>query len=122
MTLIEQLRDWLQAMPATTGYAYSLGAWTEDPSTGKVIALWNDGGRDVVEEEYPTFRIVLVGRRDTRADALELVTLASVIRTAAKATGCMGDVVRVRPIGGIVGPGYTAEGRPWVELNLEFLI
>ena len=116
------LRAWLAALPGADGYAYSLGAWSEDASTGKVIALWNDGGRDVVEEEYPMFRIVLVGRRDTRADALELVTLADYIRTAAKAAGCMGDTVRVKPIGGIVGPGYTAEGRAWVELNLEFLI
>ena len=122
MTLIEQLRAWLQGMAATEGYAYSMGAWTESEQTGKLIALWNDGGRDVVEEEYPMFRIVLVGRRDTRADALELVTLADYIRTAAKAAGCMGDTVRVKPIGGIVGPGYTAEGRAWVELNLEFLV
>ena len=122
MTLIEMLRAWLQAMPVTAGYGYSLGAWSEDAGTGKVIALWNDGGREVVEEDYPVFRIVLVGRRDTRVDAVGLIRLAGEIREAAKAAGCMGDTVRVKPIGGIVGPGYTAEGRAWVELSLEFLV
>lgn len=122
MTLIEQLRAWLTALPGAYGYAYSMGAWTESEQTGKVIALWNDGGREVVEEDYPVFRIVLVGRRDTRADAVGLIRLAAEIREAAKAAGCMGDAVRVKPIGGIVGPGYTAEGRAWVELSLEFLV
>lgn len=120
MTLIEQARAWLETLPGVTGYRWSYGPWTEQP--GRVIALWQDGGRRDGAEDYPVIRAVLVGERDTRADSLVVLALAEEIRAAAAAGTCTGDAARVTPIGGIVGPGYTAEGRAWVELNLEFLI
>ncbi|MNW04800.1 hypothetical protein D3C71_2009440 [compost metagenome] len=41
---------------------------------------------------------------------------------SASLSACIGDAVRVLPRGGIVGPGYTTEGRAWAELTLELLI
>lgn len=120
MTLIEQTRKWLQSLAATAGFAYSLGAWTEQP--GRRICLWQDGGNRVAEEDYPVVRLLLVGERKQEADALLLLQTAEAIRTAAADTTCVGTAARVTPIGGIVGPGYTTEGRAQVEINLQFLI
>lgn len=120
MTLIEQAREWLETLPGVDGFRWSYGEWTEQP--GRIIALWQDGGRRVAQEDYPIIRVVIVGERDTRSDSLVVLPLAEEIRAAAADTTCVGESVRVTPIGGIVGPGYTAEGRAWVELNLEFLI
>mgnify|MGYP001221498143 CR=1 FL=1 len=120
MTLVQQARQWLETLPGVSGFRWSYGPWTEQP--GRIIALWQDGGRQVAAEDYPVVRVVLVGYRDTRADAVVMLELAAEIRNAANAATCIGDSVRVTPIGGIVGPGFTAEGRAWVEINLEFLI
>lgn len=120
MTLLEQTRDWLQSLAATAGFAYSLGAWTEQP--GRRICLWQDGGSRMAEEDYPVVRLLLVGERKTESDALPLLQVAEAIRTAAANTTCVGSAARVTPIGGIVGPGYTTEGRAQVEINLQFLI
>lgn len=120
MSLIEVAKDWIAALPGAAGYRFSLGEWTEQQ--GRVIALWNDAGRRVDAEDYPVIRVVIGGNRDTRSDALIVIALAEEIRTAAAAETCVGPAVRVTPISGIVGPGYTTENRAWVELSLEFLI
>lgn len=120
MSLIQVAKDWIEALPGAAGYRFSLGEWTEQP--GRVIALWNDGGRRVDAEAYPIVRVVIGGERDTRSDAPIVVALAEEIVEAAAAETCVGPAVRVTPISGIVGPGYTTEGRAWVELSLEFLI
>lgn len=125
MTLIEQARTWLETLSGVTAFGarWSYGAWTEQAGNlGRIIALYQDGGRRVDQEDYPVIRVVLVGTRDKRADSMDALRLAEEIRDAAAAETCVGPSVRVTPIGGIVGPGYTAEGRAWVELNLEFLI
>lgn len=120
MTLIEETREWLQSLAATAGFAYSLGAWTEQP--GRRICLWQDGGNRVAEERYPVVRLLLVGERKTESDAMMLLQTAEAIEEAAANTTCVGSAARVTPIGGIVGPGYTTEGRAQVEINLQFLI
>ena len=120
MTLIEQTANWLKTLPFMVGFRYSAGAWTEQP--GRVAAIWNDGGRNIPSDaDFPVLRIVLGSDRDGRDDALPLLDIAQQIRDAAP-DACIGPSVRVTPIGGIVGPGYTTEGRAWVEFNLEFLI
>lgn len=119
MTLVEQVKAWLQTFPELAGFRFSLGEWTEQP--GRVCAIWQDGGRVLAAERYPVIRIVLGGERETRTDALPLMDAAEAI-TAAAPDACIGEAARVTPISGIVGPGYTAEGRAWVEFNLELLI
>lgn len=119
MSLLTEVRTWLQSLPATNGYRYSMGAWTEQP--GRIIALWQDGGRSFIDEDYPLVRVLLVGGRDSPQDAESLLQLAETIREAARARDCAGDYVRVTPTGGIVGPGRTTEDRAWVEFTLEFL-
>lgn len=125
MSLMTDARTWLQTLSGVTAYnaRWSYGPWTEQAgNTGRIIALYQDGGRRVDQEDYPIIRVVLVGARDSRPDSVVALELAEQIRDAATAETCVGDAVRVTPIGGIVGPGFTAEGRAWVELNLEFLI
>lgn len=125
MSLMTDARAWLEMLPGVITYAprWSYGPWTEQPNnTGRIIALYQDGGRRVDQEDYPIIRVVLVGARDNRSDSIVALDLAEEIRATAAADTCVGDAVRVTPIGGIVGPGFTAEGRAWVELNLEFLI
>lgn len=122
MSLMTDARAWLETLTGVTAYnaRWSYGPWTEQP--GRIIALYQDGGRRVDQEDYPIIRVVLVGARDSRPDSVVALELAEHIRDAAAAETCIGDAVRVTPIGGIVGPGFTAEGRAWVELNLEFLV
>lgn len=119
MSLLVELRDWLVTLPGTAGFRYSMGAWTEQP--GRVIALWQDGGRSFIDEDYPLVRVLLVGERDSPQDAAQLLALAESIRAAARARDCAGDYVRATPVGGIVGPGKTTEDRAWVEFTLEYL-
>lgn len=120
MTRIEKARQWITEAVDTAGYRWSYGAWTEQP--GRIIALYGEGGRRVADESYPVVRVVVVGDRDKREDTLPVLRLAEALQAKTFEDTCAGDAVRVTAIGGIVGPGYTAEGRAWVELNLEFLI
>lgn len=124
MNVLRIAYDWLRTLPETAGYKISQGAWTEEP--GRKIALWAQGGRFVGDSAgglgYPEVRVVIVGERQTRSDAEVVGNLADVINRAARDAGCVGNVVRIRPMAGMIGPGYTTENRAWVEISLEFLI
>jgi hypothetical protein len=116
---MEMFVEWLRSLPETAGYQYSRGMWTESP--GRKLAVWQEGGRIVGGSErvrYPSMRLVIVGNRDARSDATEIEKLAEVLI----AKDYQFDCVHLRAIGGMIGPGYTTENRPWVELNFELVI
>lgn len=119
MSILEQVKDWATTLPELSGWRFSQGAWTDQP--GRVVALWRDGGRRDVDERICNVRMTLTGEKNTRADASAVVAAAEAIYAACQ-TACIGDAVRVLPVGDIVGPGYTTEGRAWAEVNLELLI
>lgn len=123
MNVLQIAYDWLRSLPETADYKFSQGAWNEEP--GRKIALWAQRGRFIDDDDggigYPDVRVVIVGNRDARSDASVVADLADVINKAARNAGCVGNVVRIRPMAGMIGPGYTAEGRAWVEISLEFL-
>lgn len=121
MTQIEQMKNWLATLPELAGYTFSLGAWPEQEPSERFVAIWSDDGRRDVDEEFAYYRVTVTGRRATRADGLLVLGAARAIYDASL-VACVGDAVRILPRGGIVGPGYTAEGRAWAELTLELLI
>lgn len=117
--ILDDVKAWLETLPELAGWRYSLGAWSDD--AGPVIAIWRDGGRLDVDERIANVRLVLAGQRNTRTGAAALLLAAEAIYTGCR-SACIGEAVRVLPRGDIVGPGYTDDGRPWAEVNLELLI
>lgn len=124
MSIITTAYEWLKSLPETADYKFSMGAWNEEP--GRKIALWAQRGRFIDDDDggtgYPEIRVVLVGERDKRSDAAILIELAEAINRAARAAGCIDNVVRIRPMAGMIGPGYTTENRAWVEISLELMV
>ncbi|MNE80609.1 hypothetical protein D3C80_1771960 [compost metagenome] len=121
MTRVEQVKNWLEGLPQLAGYTFSRGAWPEQEPGEQFVAIWSDDGRRDVDEELAYYRVTITGQRGKRADGLIVLGAAEAIYSASL-SACIGDAVRVLPRGGIVGPGYTTEGRAWAELTLELLI
>lgn len=119
--------DWLQTYVTLTGYTLSRGMWVESSTnTGKrFVAVWIDGGRTPNLVQYPQIRLVVAGIRDGRSVAGETPAVEQFAHDIMLSslenfkTDCL---ALVRPLGAIMGPYYTAENRPWYELNFELIL
>jgi hypothetical protein len=125
---LSDLLAWIQAVPELSSYVPSRGAWVESDALAdrRILALISEGGpKPDVSSRTMRVRVLLLGKRMERNVAGAVVNIeghanALVDRTLAEfKSGCL---TQIRAISDIVGPGYTAEGRPWYEANFECLI
>lgn len=119
--MITDFRDW--AGTVIDGYAFAYGQWVETSAIdgNRYCVIQAAGGAaPVVDTRYPRFRVVLLGRRNHREDAQQLMQDANALIT----TGIDGDelpckAANVRAMGEPSGPGYTTENRAWVSVDFE---
>lgn len=128
MTPLESFVEWLEAVPAVSGYTLSRGMWQDDESAyqTRFIALMAGAGRAPgIIERYPVVRVLVLGKRGERNVAgavAELEAFANSLIEQAAAVPYTECLAQVRPIGDIMGPGYTTEDRPWYELNFQLIL
>lgn len=125
---LSDLLAWIQAVPELSSYVPSRGAWVESDSLAdrRVLALIQEGGpKPDVSSRTLRVRVLLLGKRMERNTAGAVVEIenhahALMARTFAEfKSGCL---TQISAISDIVGPGYTAEGRPWYELNFSLIL
>lgn len=127
MTATDEVLAWIMAVPEFAGYVPSRGMWVESASLDdkRILALYGEGGGNPgVIERYPRVRVLILGKRGERNVAGAVAELAAHAELLALRTfteyraEC---VAQFRMLGDIVGPGYTTEDRPWLEINLELI-
>lgn len=125
---LSDLLAWVQAVPELASYVPSRGAWVESDALAdqRVLALIQEGGpKPDVSSRTLRVRVLLLGKRMERNVAGAVVEIenhahALMDRTFAEfKSGCL---TQISAISDIVGPGYTAEGRPWYEINLSLIL
>lgn len=127
ITPIDAVRTWLEADSNWAGYQFSLarGIWRDSPTNmAKRLASlsMSPGGRAPgASQTYTLVSLILLGPQEGTADAPAIEQIAVNLRERLFTDYKTCDVAQIRLVGGIIGPGYTAEDRPWYELNLEVL-
>lgn len=125
MTPSDAFLEWLQAYTVTTGYSISRGMWTESTATSgkKFAAIWIASGSPPIAGvvQFPQIRLIITGTVGGRSkgETPDIEAYAHGIIEAAISNHCTDNIVNVRPMGGIQGPYYTANDRPWYEMNFE---
>lgn len=122
---LQAVIDWLKADPNWDAYDLNIarGMWRDSVAspTKRYAQVMLDGGRAPVIASYNLVKLTLLGPQKGTAVAGELEQIAVNLRERLYEDYKACDVAQIRLVGGIIGPGYTAEDRPWVELNLEIL-
>lgn len=119
--MLAEVRDWLATL--LTGYTFQYGAWVEakqDNKTRYCVVQAAGGSVTVVDVRRPRFRVILLGRRNHREDAEQIMADAETVVAA-----CQGDslpchaarVAAQEPS----GPGFTTENRAWASIELELI-
>lgn len=120
---ITALETWLKADPAWTSYGFDMfrGPWADSPANAnkRLCALAMNGGRSPTQATYRIVSFIMLGPRNGRADAPALEAIAVSLDERLKTDFMTCEVAQIRLLSGIVGPGYTAESRPWYELQFE---
>lgn len=122
-TPLEDFRAYLEQYD-TTGYSFALGRWTETTNTAsnRYIVLRQYGARrPILSMRFVGVQVLIVGKRDEQSGISAVSQFANGLHdfVQQRKTGC--SVVAVNTVTDVVGPSYTAEGRPVFELNFEMM-
>ena len=122
----EAVKAWLEADPtwAAKSFQFALGKWTDSPNNAQSrIALLSQGGgrAPVPDVGFDGVSLVLLGPQKGQMQAGALQQIAVDIRQRLFTDYKVCGVTQIRLVGGIIGPGYTTENRPWIELSLEVI-
>ncbi|KAA0910683.1 hypothetical protein [Pusillimonas sp. ANT_WB101] len=125
--MLDDVKAWIQAIIGS-GYAYSMGMWVDNASNSasKICSIQAGGGSPpVVDTRHQRIRVVLLGGREqTPGGASDKATIMTDANALVRAT-LNGPVpcgtATINTISEPIGPGYTTESRPWVEVSFEIL-
>lgn len=126
MIATDAVKAWLEADPAwgAKGFQFALGKWTDSPTNAQSrIALLSQGGgrAPVPDVGFDGVSLVLLGPQKGQMQAGAIQQIAVDIRQRLFTDYKVCGVTQIRLVGGIIGPGYTTENRPWIELSLEVI-
>lgn len=126
ITPINAIKQWLEADPLWSSYQFSMarGFWRDSTAnaTKRIAQIAMTGGAaPIADVSRNTASLILLGPQKGAADAPAIEEIAEKIRQRLFTDYKTCGVAQIRLVGGIIGPGYTAEDRPWYELNLEVL-
>lgn len=126
MIATDAVKAWLEADPTwgAKGFQFALGKWTDSPTNAQSrIALLSQGGgrAPVPDVGFDGVSLVLLGPQKGQMQAGAIQQIAVDIRQRLFTDYKVCGVTQIRLVGGIIGPGYTTENRPWIELSLEVI-
>lgn len=120
------VKQWLEADPNWTAYGFEFqqGRWSDTPANAKkrLCFLTSTGGRTGADPGvfFDSVRVLLVGPQKGGSDMMFIRNLAYAIRTRMIEEfrqGC--EAFSLRLMAAPMGPNFTTEERPWIELNIE---
>lgn len=119
--MYDEFIDWVSSVIGPT-YTMSRGMWIDSPSAAGlfIASVHGTGGLGVdVDDRRPRFRVVLLGRRETRSDVVSVGnSIQLLVQSAIDGTVPCGAAT-IRAIGEPIGAGYTEENRPWYSVDFE---
>ena len=119
--MINDFKGWVETV--LIGYACTMH-WVEFESTATTrycVIQARGGPAPDVDDRYPRFRVVLLGRRNERGDAVGLLADAESLIVAGMGDSLPCGAANVRAIGEVSGPGITEENRAWCQVDFEVL-
>lgn len=127
MSPIVLFQDWLSQYVTLAGYTLSRGMWDESAGDGKrYVCLWIQSGRAAMvgEVTYPHIRIIVAGERNGRStgDTPAVEAFAQQILEQALLNSETSCIAHLMPLGNLMGPSFSDQGRPYYELNFELTI
>ena len=121
--MITHFKDWAASVIGSS-FTYAYGMWLETQSTvnSRLCVIQATGGpAPDVDDRRPRYRVVVLGRRDKREDAQQLIEVAEALMQATQDESAPCGAASVRAIREPVGPAFTAENRAWVQVDFEVL-
>lgn len=118
--MLVEFRDWIGTVLA--GYTFAYGMWVETDATAAIrycVVRASGGSAPSVDDRYPRFRVILLGRRGQRQDAEQLIADAQALMSASLGDSGPCGAANVRAITEPSGPGFTTENRAWVQVDFE---
>lgn len=122
---VEAVKEWLIADPLWAGYGFTFtqGKWvdTDTNATQRICYLGAVGGRVANEPGlfYDSVRVLLLGPQKGGPDMKPIRDIAYAIRDRLVEDFKVCDVAQLKLQASPVGPNFTIEDRPWMELNIE---
>lgn len=119
------VKQWLEADPNWTDYGFEFqqGRWSDTPANTKkrLCFLTSTGGPAGSDPSVfsDAVRVLLVGPQKGGSDMMFIRNLAYAIRTRLIEEfrqGC--EAFSLRLMAAPMGPNFTIEDRPWMELNI----
>lgn len=121
----QDFTDWFSAAPGADAYTRARGMWVDSPTNdGKRFAVFEfqGGGKPDVDRYTATIDVLLLGKKGERnvAGALpDIENFAYALIERSMSSYCSGRITAIRSLGGVVGPGFTTENRPWYRLSFQ---
>lgn len=102
-----------------------IGQWEDLPDDKNKFLVsieQQSGGNPVVDVQYANYRVVLLGPQNGKNKKLQVMADAQLLIDAAIKHEIMPcGAANVRSLGAAMGPGLTAENRPWAQLTFELI-
>lgn len=123
----DAVKEWLEADPTwpALGFQFALGKWTDSPTNAQSrIALLSNsapGRAPITDVGFDMVTLTLLGPQKGQMQVGTLQQIAVNLRERLFTDYKVCGVTQIKLVAGIMGPGYTTENRPWVELNLEVI-
>lgn len=118
--MYDALMDWIKEI--LPDYVVSRGQWVEHSSIhGRFVCavLQNGGPKIDVEVRRPRYKLILLGPRNGREHTGKVQDDAELIQQATMDREPPCGAVILWTAGEPVGPGFTSENRPWVQVDLQ---
>lgn len=122
--MLDDFEAWLVAVMGT-GYAMAIGAWEETTAdAGTMYCSLQKVGSPSPSAGDRTlqYRVVLLGRKQQRQDAQQLLVDAEKLMQAVMGGIMPCGAANIRAVGEPVGPSVTTENRSWVQIDFQVMI
>lgn len=126
-TPYEDFTAWFSATPGAEVYTRARGMWVDSPTNDAkrfAVFQFQGGPAPDVDRYTATIDVLLLGRKQERSVAGALPDIENFAYTLVQRSMqsyCSGRITAIRSLGGVVGPGFTTEERPWYRLTFQLV-
>lgn len=127
MTPYDDFVAWFSATPGAEAYTRARGQWNDSTMAADkrfAVIQFQGGPKPDVDRYTVTVDLILLGKKQERqvAGALpDIEQFAYSLVQRSMQSWCSGRITAIRSIGGVIGPGFTAEDRPWYRLSFQLV-